>query len=48
LEEERDQALTYRKLNYDLEQAVPFSDKYEDNIQVIENILKDSVSKFDK
>ena len=48
LEEERDQALTYRKLNYDLEQAVPFSDKYEDNIQVIENILNDSVSKFDK
>ena len=48
LENEKSQALTYRKLNYDLEQAVPIGDKYEDSIQIIQNILKDSVTTFDR
>lgn len=48
LENEKDQALEYRRLNYLLEQAVPLGNKYEDNIQVITNILKDSISQYDK
>ena len=48
LTNEKSQAFTYRKLNYDLEQAVPIWDKYEDSIQIIQNILKDSVTAFDR
>lgn len=48
LEEERSQALEYRKLNYFLEQAVPTSEKYEDNLIVILQILDDSINVFSR
>lgn len=48
LDEKKDQALEYRRLNDLLEQAVPWIDKYEDNIVVILNLLKDSINIYSK
>lgn len=41
-------AFSYRRLNDLLEQAIPNGDKYEDNIVVILNMLKESVTEFSK
>jgi len=48
LDEERDQALEYRRLNFFLDQAVPKSDKYEDNLAVILRILSESINLFSR
>lgn len=48
LEESKKDAFEYRKLNDLLEQAIPTTDKYEDNIIVILNLLKESITDYSK
>jgi len=48
LDEEKNKALEYRRLNYFLNQAVPQTDKYEDNLVVILQILSESISAFSR
>jgi len=48
LQESTKDAFEYRRLNDLLEQAVPLTDKYEDNIIVILNLLKDSITKYSR
>lgn len=43
-EESRPEAFTYRKLNDTLLQAIPNGEKYEDNIQIIIKLLKESIT----
>lgn len=48
LQESTPDAFEYRRLTDLLEQAVPLTDKYEDNIIVVLNLLKDSTTKYSK
>lgn len=48
LEDSTKDAFEYRRLNDLLEQSVPVSDNYEDNILVILNLLKDSITTYSK